>query len=565
MGLGVSSDETMFTKQVGDKKGWPVYATVLNIHSKIRRTMSLNATRLIAYLPIPVLEGLSDEQKARNRLDIYHHCMELLFKPMVGPSEDGFMLRRHDGSIVKAYPILMSFIADNPEQCRAAVTKQNTCPTCIIDPEDRELNLTNHKFRNKFRTLNALRKESKNPGSSHQFDDEHLRRCYPPFWRDLKHTDIFACFTPDLLHQIHKGVFKSHVFEWAIELAANKGDKKEIDRRFKTMPDHPDICIFSHGVLEIKQWTGKEAKAILKVFVGVIAGLIPPKAVRAIRAIIDFIYLASYHSHTDATLAQMQDALDEFHNNKEIFVEEGVRTHFNFNKLHMLQHYVHMIKLMGATNGYNTENTERLHIDLAKNLYLATNKKNYIKQMTEGLQRKEELLLFESYIQWRTREDPKLRELLTKDDEYGDSDVESIGEKDDVAMVSKKDEKMKHKKWAPIYCMSARYRMAKHPSWSNVTPQQLLEFHGAEDFVSCVRKYIAERYPYAPYLPTARDTYYVYKQLYISLKPLNGVEDEVRKDVVRATPSRGDQNARDKYDTVLIHEFDNASTVGMEG
>ena len=138
----------------------------------------------------------------------------------------------------------------------------------------------------------------------------------------MPHTDIFQCFTPDLLHQIHKGVFKSHAFEWALSLAEDRGGKGEIDRRFIVMPEHPGIRMFPHGVSNIKQWTGSEAKAIMKVFVGVIAGIIPAQAIRAIRAIIDFSYLASYHSHTDSTLERLQEALDEFHENKEIFVEE---------------------------------------------------------------------------------------------------------------------------------------------------------------------------------------------------------------------------------------------------
>jgi hypothetical protein len=49
-----------------------------------------------------------------------------------------------------------------------------------------------------------------------------------PFWRDLPHCDISVCFTPDLLHQLHKGVFKGHII--ALAMKCIKGGKAEIDR-----------------------------------------------------------------------------------------------------------------------------------------------------------------------------------------------------------------------------------------------------------------------------------------------------------------------------------------------
>ncbi|KDQ05571.1 hypothetical protein BOTBODRAFT_122570, partial [Botryobasidium botryosum FD-172 SS1] len=150
---------------------------------------------------------------------------------------------------------------------------------------------------------------------------------------------MFSCFTPDLLHQLHKGVFKSHVLKWCTDLAG----EKEIDQRFKCMPRHPKLRHFSKGISHLSQWSGTEAKEVEKVFVGLVQGAIPEEAVEATRALLDFIYVSQYQSFTGATLDLLRGHLDEFHESKSIFVERKIREHFNFPKLHMLSHYAELI------------------------------------------------------------------------------------------------------------------------------------------------------------------------------------------------------------------------------
>ena len=78
----------------------------------------------------------------------------------------------------------------------------------------------------------------------------------------------------------------------------------------------------------------------------------------------------------------MQESLELFHANKDIFVDEGIREHFNISKLHSLIHYTDSIILFGSLNGLNSEHPERLHIDYTKKGYRASNKHDYIIQMT---------------------------------------------------------------------------------------------------------------------------------------------------------------------------------------
>jgi hypothetical protein len=52
---------------------------------------------------------------------------------------------------------------------------------------------------------------------------------------------------------------------------------------------------------------------------------VPLGAVRASRALLDFLYLTQYLSHSDETLECLQTALDEFHANKEVFINLDAR------------------------------------------------------------------------------------------------------------------------------------------------------------------------------------------------------------------------------------------------
>ena len=68
-----------------------------------------------------------------------------------------------------------------------------------------------------------------------------------------------------------------------------------------------------------------------------------------------------------------------------------------------MQHYIELIKCFGLVDGFNTESPERLHIDYAKEAYHASNKKDFIAQMTVWLCRQESIDHFNMYLDWKKR------------------------------------------------------------------------------------------------------------------------------------------------------------------
>jgi hypothetical protein len=151
------------------------------------------------------------------------------------------------------------------------------------------------------------------------------------------------------------------------------------------------LDIFTKGS-QCSNLTGQEHKDISCIILGLVVDLPLPenrstaRLIRAVRALLDFFYLSQYSVHSTESLDALEDALHQFHEDKDIFIELGIWQHFNLPKLHSLSHYQRSIMLFGAADNYNMEQLERLHIDFTKNTYQATNFKEELKQMVTWLE-----------------------------------------------------------------------------------------------------------------------------------------------------------------------------------
>ena len=128
------------------------------------------------------------------------------------------------------------------------------------------------------------------------------------------------------------------------------------------------------------------------------SGQVVSHMLQAVHALLDFVHLAQYPSHTTQTLVHHEACLACFHENKAVFVDLGVRKHLNIPKFHSLLHYSQTITLFGTTDNYNMEQSEHLHIDCAKDAYLATNCKDEIPQMTIWLGQCEKIKKHSIYV-----------------------------------------------------------------------------------------------------------------------------------------------------------------------
>ncbi|KAG9073697.1 hypothetical protein FRC06_011198, partial [Ceratobasidium sp. 370] len=185
---------------------------------------------------------------------------------------------------------------------------------------------------------------------------------------------------------------------WCLKLVKHlEGSVDRVNNRYKAM-NHSGLRHFASGVTKLKQTTANEHREMQKVFTAVMAGLVPENVLPAIGAVIDFIHFAQLPVHTPETLALLEDALDRFHRHKHVFIDYGIRSHFNINKVHTMCHYAEAIWELGTADAYNTETPERLHIEFAKRAYKVTNPINFFGQMTVYLKRRERVTKFDSYL-----------------------------------------------------------------------------------------------------------------------------------------------------------------------
>ncbi|KJA15337.1 hypothetical protein HYPSUDRAFT_149256 [Hypholoma sublateritium FD-334 SS-4] len=388
------SDKTTVSVATGHQEYHPVYQSPGNLTNTARRGHG-NSVLPVAFLPIPKANKREAKRPEFQRFarQLYHACLALIFEPLREGMLVPEVVRCPDGHFRKAIYSLGPYIADYPEQVWLAGIVQGWCPKCEAAPDNLDGNYKNTRRRRHERTDIII--QCFDPGMV--WDDYGIRTDVVPFTHGFPRADIHVLLSPDLLHQLIKGTFKDHLVTWVNEyLHEHHGETRaleiihDIDRRISAVPAYAGLRRFSEG-RNFQQWTGDDSKALMKVYITAIAGHVPSKMVRCLAAFMELCYIFRRNAITSTALSAAQVLLDEFHELRQIFVEEGIRESISLPRQHALPHYITSIPLFGSPNGLCSSITESKHIKAVKEPWRRSSRFRALPQMLRTIVRLEKL------------------------------------------------------------------------------------------------------------------------------------------------------------------------------
>ena len=391
---------------------YPLYLTIGNIPKEIRRKSSRHGQLLLGYLPVTRLSHIkNDETRRRANSNLFHACLRHALTPTRDAGRHGIPMTSGDGACRRCHPVFAAYIGDYPEIVCVAGVKNGECPAGAVDPGSlgEPVQCTPRDLDTIKAALSTLARTGDPIAHVEACQAAGVKPLTDPFWVGLPYVNVYQSFPPDILHQLYQGMVK-HVVSWV----KSAYGARIIDAWFQSLPPNHNLRHFSKGISHLSRVSGTEHQDICRVLLGTIidlrlpGGQNPARLVRTVRALLDFVYLAQLPAHTSTTLSQLDSALAIFHANKHIFCDLGIREHFNFPKLHSLQHYVSGIKMFGTADGTNTAQSEHLHITMAKEPWRKSNRKDKYPQMTASVVRIEQIHAHALYINWRRAGRPEI-------------------------------------------------------------------------------------------------------------------------------------------------------------
>ena len=386
----------------GNRIAHPLLISIANLNMNFRMKSSNNAFLLLALLPVS--QFIHRNKRMRGLLEdrLVHECLDFILRPLKTAAQIGIMMSDPLGGRRFCFTPLAAYIVDTPESALLSGVGGKTSSVTMAFYKQFGDDFR-HESRTASKTLEQLRavEQDVDPWDLETYfkvaSRFRLNGVHRPFWTDWPMADPSVFLTPEPLHHWHKQ-FWDHDAKWCI----NGVGAAELDFRFSVL--HPLVGFrhFSEGISSLKQVTGREHREIQRHMVAVIADAVPQDFLIAIRALMDFRYLAQSLVIDEDMCSRIENALQEFHRHKDSIISAGARqgkgrvviNNWYIPKLEFLQSVVPSIRANGVALQWSADGTERAHIDVIKNPSDSCNNQNYESQICRHLDRAEKCRQF---------------------------------------------------------------------------------------------------------------------------------------------------------------------------
>jgi hypothetical protein len=379
----------------GNRMAYPLLISLANIDASIQSKLSLHGYLLLALLPIAKFLHKTTHVHSLLQDRLVHKCLDKVLAPLKIAAAMGIMMNDPVGNLRYCFTPLASWIVDTPEESLLSVMNCKASPVTVAT-----LKQFGDAFRHPSRTgpmtLAAIRMASaqSDPSDYKEFlktiKPLHLNGVVEPVWRDWPLSDPSDFLTPEPLHHFHR-MFWDHDTKWCIAMVG----AAELDFRFSLVQTPVGYRAFDEGISKLKQVTGCDHRAVQRYIIGLIAGAVPLRFLIAVRALVEFRYLAQAPTFTEDSLTKVANALQIFHDHKDAIVRANVRSNWEIPKMELLQSVVRSIRLSGAVMQWSADPTEHAHVQEIKVPARAGNNQNYYNQIVHYLDRSEKCFRFD--------------------------------------------------------------------------------------------------------------------------------------------------------------------------
>ncbi|KAI6014890.1 hypothetical protein BKA83DRAFT_4129616 [Pisolithus microcarpus] len=417
-GVILSSDKTNITNICGGKVAHPLLISLANIRMNVRNKGSSHAFLLTTLMPIA--EFIYPVMRIHSVLEarLFHACLDFVLEPLKKATQFGQMMADPLGNVRFCFTPLVSYIVDTPEVCMLACVRGKTSPVTKAMYKN---------FGDPFRHSPWTGEETLHQLESIPCDPDDVEAYF----------DVFL--TPECLHHWHRMSW-DHDVKWCLHQ-------------------------FKSGITKLKQVGGRTQRDVQRYLVIVIAGAAHPDVIAAVRALMEFCYLAQAPAITEEGCEKIAVALTEFHHYKQVIINGGLRQgdqsgsileHWEIPKLELLQSIVPSISQVGSVLQWSADTTEHTHIEVVKDPASRTNNKDYSSQICRHLDCVEKCQMFDTTICLRgTAEAGSSSSAIEHDGDQSDGEVDHA-----VDDVGEAEAAVLNNLWAPKQSPSDFFEIA---------------------------------------------------------------------------------------------------------